>query len=260
MTHPSRIPSILRPAHRFPAGTLVLALAFLQACGGGGGGTSATVQQAPPVTNANIAGAWIYTAPSGTVYRDLILPGTLEFRSLDSNMAEGVGTLAVNGNAVTGTITAYPPAAYAAYYPITNGTIAGTATDTSINDTATFPLGPFSASLAPDAPANVSVQLAQLAGTYTADSTHTSSGLGGTLTVNADGTFTLADSSGSGQGSFAQVAANLNAFTTTLTFTPTGGTAADYSGLSYQLTGSPASIVFMTTRSSGELAGIFTKP
>jgi hypothetical protein len=255
----SRTRSLPRPAHALPAGILALALGFLQACSGGGGGGTAAVAPPPVVETPVISGIWSYTAPTGTVYRDLILPETNEYRSLDSNMAESVGVMSLTGNVLGGTATAYPPAAYSAFYPIMSGTVSGTATSTNLEATVAFPLGAFTAHLVPVATANAAVQLGELAGTYAADQTHTSSGLAGTLTVNADGTFTLVDTGGSGQGTLTQVTPNLNAFRTTLTVTPTTGSPAEYTGLGYLLPETPASIVLMTSRTTGQVSGIFTK-
>ena len=247
-----------RPERFLPAGILALALVLLPACGGGGGGSTTVASQPPVAVAANIAGAWTCTDSTGVVYHTLVLPESYAFRSLDSHMAEGVGTMALSGTTLGGSITVYPPAAYSAV-PIMTGTVTGTATTGNLDDTVTFPIGTATTNLVPDTPANTAVHLADLAGTYAADPAHTSTGLASTLTVNPDGSFTLVNASGSGQGTLTPVATDLNAFTTTLEVTPTSGSPASFTGLSFLRPGTTPAIVVMTSQATGGNSGIFTK-
>jgi hypothetical protein len=234
-------------------------LGGLLACGGGGGGSSAPPIQQPQVT-ADISGAWTATA-GGTTYHVLVLPGTLAFRSLDSNLLEGSGTFTLSGATLGGSIVIYPNALYlAGGYPKQTGTITGTASATAINDTITVPLGKVTNTLAPDALANAPVQAADLAGTFAAASgAMTSSGLGGTLTLNAAGDLTGSDSGGTLKGSVTAVAAGLNAFQASFTYTPATGTPQACTGLAYLLPGPPAVLVFMTDNGSVEFSGFFQR-
>jgi hypothetical protein len=256
MPNPIPTMSLSRPARLLPGGALALALAFLAACGGGGGG--ATVSQPPAPPAAGIAGVWTYTDNTGVVYHTLVLPDTHVVRSLDSNMAAGVGYFTLIGTTLGGSITVYPPAIYSAY-PVLTGTVSGTATEGHLDDTITFSLGVVNSHLVPDTAANTAVQLADLAGTYAADPAHTSTGVASTLTVNADGTFTLVNASGTGQGSFTPVAAGLNAFTTTLDVTPASGSSASFTGHSFLRPGTAASICLMTSNATGGNSGMFTR-
>jgi len=250
LTHPKRF---------LPAALLALALVLLPACGGGGGGSAAVVAQPlpPAETAANLAGVWTFTDSHGVVYHTLILPDSYVFRSLDSHMSEGVGFMTLSGTDLGGSITVYPPAAYSSV-PILTGTVTGTATTGHLDDTVTFILGAATTNLQPDTPANATVQLADLAGTYAADPAHTSTGIASTLTVNPDGTFTLDNANGSGRGSLTQVAAGLNAFTTTLDVTPASGNPSSFTGLSFLLPGTAPAIVVMTSQAAGGNSGLFT--
>jgi hypothetical protein len=136
-------------------GLLVLGLGGLLACGGGGGGGTGSTPPPQQPAAADISGAWTATA-GGTTYHVLVLPGTLAFRSLDSNVLEGSGTFTLSGNTLGGSIVIFPNALYlAGGYPKQTGAITGTASGTAINDTITVPLGKATNALGPDTAANV---------------------------------------------------------------------------------------------------------
>ncbi len=65
---------------------------------------------------ADLAGVWTCTDNTGVTCHTLVLPGSYDFRSLDSHMAEGVGFMTRSGTTLGGSITVYPPAAYSAVH------------------------------------------------------------------------------------------------------------------------------------------------
>jgi hypothetical protein len=84
-----------------------------------------------------------------------------------------------------------------------------------------------------DTAANIPVQLANLAGSYSSPSSLSSSGLTTLAQLDQQGNLTGSDSAGSFTGTLTQVSANLNAFQVSATYTLTGGAATVYTGLAY---------------------------
>jgi len=222
---------------------LALGLGGLLACGGGGGGGS-TQTAPPPPPAADISGIWTATT-GGITYHALVLPGTLAFRTLDSNVLEGSGTFTLSGATLGGSILVFPSAPYlAAGYPKQTGTVSGTASSTALTVTIAIPLGSFTNNLVLDSAASIPVQLADLAGTFTLD---------------AAGNLTGSDPGGTLQGTLTAAAAGLNAFHATFTYTPGTGSPQTYSGLAYLLPGSPVQVVLMTDNGALEFSGYFQK-
>jgi len=225
-----------------------------------GGSSSSSPAAPPPPPSVSLAGVWTATDTRNTTYHVLVLPTSLTFRSLDSNMLQGSGKFTLSGSALGGTITVFPTAALASIgYPVQQGTISGTGSASAITDTITLAAGTATTSLAPDTPNNGTVQLSALAGTYAADAANTASSAGGTLTLAADGSLTGSDPGGTLTGTLQQVAAGLNAFNAAITYTPAGAAPKAYAGLAFYRPGASPSIVVMTDNGTGQLAGIFTK-
>lgn len=228
-------------------------LGALMACGGGSSPSST------PTPNANIAGIWNGTIHSNSTHLDypafaLVLPdGT--FRYAASNWAQVVGAASTNGPAVYGTGTLFLP-------PSSTSAITLTATDSNNTLGGTFSGGDSGTlAFAPDAAANVPVQLSQLAGSYQATGSLASTGLATSATLDASGNFSGSDSQGTFTGHLTQVATNLNAFQVSVSYTLTGSTTVAYSGLAY---GRPpvgtthGQIYLQTTSTTGVFAGVFT--
>jgi len=253
---------------------LALFAACLLGCGGGGSSTGSS--SAPPPLPTWLAGAWLGTgASSGVPIYTLILPSGATRVLSAGNLAEQTGTLTLSRDTLSGTGTTFLaanlassptgnsfPAIFggtATQFPAQMTLIAGTKGVLAID---TYNLGL-------DSAANIPVQLATLAGTYTAANTRssqtTSTSLDATLTVQANGTLSGSDSDGKVSGTLTQVAANLNAFNVVLNYTPTGtANAAAFTGLAYYRpaqTGAsavPASLLVMTDTGQIEFSGIFT--
>ena len=259
MAHPGSSRILAHCGRAFGRSLLALGLGGLLACGGGGGGGS-TQTAPPPPPAADISGIWTATT-GGITYHALVLPGTLAFRTLDSNVLEGSGTFTLSGATLGGSILVFPSAPYlAAGYPKQTGTVSGTASSTALTVTIAIPLGSFTNNLVLDSAASIPVQLADLAGTYTAAAgANTSSGLGGTFTLDAAGNLTGSDPGGTLQGTLTAAAAGLNAFHATFTYTPGTGSPQTYSGLAYLLPGSPVQVVLMTDNGALEFSGYFQK-
>jgi hypothetical protein len=240
---------------RLGAGSLAaLTLVGLLACGGDGGGGSATPP--PPPAAPTLVGIWQGTMHPGT---DVSRPGYLailpdqSFRLMDSDgFAETTGNLTLTGSSVGGAGTWYQ--GRLGITPSVPVTFSGTFTQ-SPSPTLAFGFelatSGMDCEMVPDVQATSSTQ-ALLAGSYTGTSTTTASGLKETIVIASGGltfTGTARDDSGL-RGSYTGTLAaiqNLNAFTMTGTYTPSGSSQPPiaFAGLAYVRAVNPNTLIII---------------
>jgi len=231
-------------------GGAALLLALMPACSG-----SKSRGPAPfPIT-----GAWTGTATGGgTSYALVLADGTARILDADTSMASA--SLTMQGNALAGDVDLYnPQSPIAVSTGPTASTASGTGSATAFTPTFTPSSGTaWSYALTPDTAANVAVQLATLAGTYSA--TTTSAGEAAAITVTSDGS--LIGSSGTGgtlAGILTATANGANSFTVTLTYAGNGGKLSkNLTGLAYYRPGTTPQIVLMTDNGNVQYSAVFS--
>lgn len=238
-----------------PLAAVSLLAGALAACSG-------KSNDAPVASVSPLAGAWISTNATGNKAYALILPTNGTFRAFLADTTLATGTVTLSPTTLGGTASVFPTGAPTALGAgPSQVTLSGTGSSTVFNPTFTS-VGGTTASFAfaPDTAANVSTSLTALAGTYKAAATQDSDGVGGTITLTAAGVLSGSDSNGTLSGTLTQVAANLNAFTVTFTYTPAAGTSGSplaFTGLAYLRPGAAPSVVLMSNASTAQYSGVY---
>jgi hypothetical protein len=243
-------------------------LAALLACGGGGGGGSSPSSSESTTTGGTTSfeGTWVGTVQSKTSNTTwnatglVLASGNLAFAL--SNGEQMVGTLSGSNSSFTGSGTIF--ASETGQLPNGNMTEtaqysgSGTPGDSFTGTyTAADDNGTFSFTWDANADYDTPVVLANLAGTY--QCTASSNGQSAKATLNADGTFSGSDSTGSFTGSLTAVDASKNGFQVSVTYSPSGQSSQTLSGLGFFDFNSPVSLNLEAVGTQGVYAGVFTQ-
>lgn len=253
--------------HMLVRSIIAVAIFATLACSGGGGGSNSGNSTPLPDNTSLGRGIWSGTLHSDTTNQTTdvlaVMLETGEFRYVSSNLVQASGKIIVQGSAASGTGTMFAPYGMTfaggqtiASFFISNGQMIPKSTFrgnySGGGDNGSFSLNYSSVT-------DIQTTIAANSGTFTANSNNISTGVSTTVKVTSTGVLTGSDYYGSISGTVTQPNPSLNLFQVNATYTQSGYSPINYSGIGYFIQQGLTTIIFQLQMSSStsQICGSF---